>query len=374
MKVLCIMCQNIFDVKSGGGQGAKRNYDAIKNSMCGEDTVYTCIISENLVFEENERELYIPGLKNNIERALAALQSRKCCKKSYEKKIWNFVKKIEPDIIYLDTSKLGKYAKYIKKNHKCSVLVFFHNVESDYSLNFVKNMGYQYLLAYLASLKNEKTAVKYADQLICLNERDKRRIEKVYGRSPESIIPVSLPDKFEKERLNIDLNNGILFVGSLFPPNYQGIMWFINEVMSKLPEEKLTIVGKDFEKRKSELERKNVRVIGTVVNLDSYYYTYPIIVMPIQYGSGMKVKTVEAMMYGKVILATDEALEGYDITEKEGVLRCNTAEEFIDAIRKIMSGNTNFVNDKVRNIFLNRYEYKVTNKQFGELINELRKK
>ncbi len=370
MRIVCIMCQNIFNVKSGGGQCAKRNLDAIKNSMREEDVLYTCIISEESVLEEKENELHIPGLRGTAEKVLAALQGRKCCKKSYEKTMWNFIDRIQPDVIYLDTSKLGKYVKYMKKRYKCKTVVFFHNVESDYSLNFVRHKGVQYLLPYLASLKNEKEAVKYADKLICLNERDGKRIEELYGRRPEAVVPISLLDRFEKEKVNIDRNKGILFIGSLFPPNYHGVKWFVDNVMSKLPEQKLAIVGKNFEKKRTELERENVQVIGTVDDLEIYYYTYPIMVMPIRYGSGMKVKTAEAMMYGKIILATDEALEGYMVTEENGVLRCNTPEEFISTIQKVMCETTDFANEKVRKIFLEQYEYKVTEKQFEKLIRE----
>lgn len=39
-------------------------------------------------------------------------------------------------------------------------------------------------------------------------------------------------------------------------------------------------------------------------------------VMPIFSGSGMKVKTAEALMYGKFLIGTKEAFEGYEIDEK----------------------------------------------------------
>ncbi|MCM1537454.1 MAG: glycosyltransferase family 4 protein [bacterium] len=370
MKILCIMCQDIFCVKSGGAQCAKRNYDAIINTLQEGDVLYTCVITAESSFIENEKVEYIPELNNNVERVLAALQGRKCCKKKYEKKIWKLIEEIRPEVVYLDTSKLGKCAKYIKENYGCRVIVFFHNVESDYSLNFVWNKGRQYLLPYLASLINEKEVVKYADQLVCLNERDKMRIEKVYGRSPETIIPISLSDKLQKEKINVDWSRGILFVGSLFPPNYQGIRWFVNEVMSRLPNEHLTIVGKGFEEKKAELERKNVTIIGTVEDVSSCYYMYPIVVMPIQYGSGMKVKTAEAMMYGKTILATDEALEGYEVNGVKGIFRCNTAEQFVDAIKKVMSEKINSFNEGVRELFLEHYEFGATCRQFEKLIRE----
>lgn len=369
MRVLCIMNQNIFDIKSGGGQCAKRNYDSIKESMKEGDLFYSCIISpEFKKVEEKSYEIYIPGLTGNVQSAIAALQGCKCCKKSYEKNIWNFFDRVKPDVVYMDTSKLGNLSRKIKKRYKSKIICFFHNVESDYSLNLVKNRGCQYLLSYLASLKNEKDTIKYADTIICLTQRDSDRIHELYGRYADIIVPISFKDKFEQSRNKIDDRKGLLFIGSLFPPNLDGIKWFVDEVMSRLPELNLTIVGKDFEKKRNMLERNNVKVIGTAVDLADFYYTYPIVVMPIQYGAGMKVKTAEAMMYGKIIMATNEALEGYEVSNQNYIFRCNTADEFIQKIRMVTEEKINYQNGGSRKIFLANYEFEVTRKKFEQAI------
>lgn len=374
MKVMCIMNQNILNVKSGGGQCSKRNYDAIKESLEEGDVLYICMISPEFAeCCQKEKELWIPGLRGNIQSAVAAMQGCKCCTKANEKKIWKYIDAIRPEIIYLDTSKLGHMAKKLKKKYGSKILVFFHNVESDYSQNLIKNRGKQYLLSYWASLGNEKKAVRYADKMICLTEKDSNRINELYGRRPDEIIPISFADSYDESRCTIRRENGLLFIGSLFPPNYDGIKWFVEEIMDKIPEQMLTIVGKDFEK-KTELERENVKVVGTVEHLEDYYYAYPVIVMPILYGAGMKVKTAEAMMYGKVILATDEALEGYNVSEADGVYKCNTQEEFIAAIRRVFCEPIDFKNSKIRKKFLTFYEYRVIQKQFEKLIKSLGKR
>lgn len=370
MKIVYITGQNIHKANFGGGQCAQRNYDAIKSSLDEKDDLYTCMIFNGSKLELEDHELHIPGIKNKIESAFAALRGSKCCKRTYEKYIWKYLDEIKPDLVYLDTSKLGKFSKRIKRKYGSRVIVFFHNVEADYSMYFVRNRGYQYLLAYWSSLWNERIAVKYGDSLICLNERDSKRIEELYGRIPDAVIPISFVDRYQKEKVAIDQDKGLLFVGSLFPPNYDGIKWFIENIMTQLPEYFLTIVGKDFEKKRKDLERDNVKVVGTVGNLEDYYYTYPVMVMPIQYGAGMKVKTAEAMMYGKIILATDEALEGYCIPEHCGIIRCNTSEEFVKAIRSVLTEKLDYNNLKGRKLFLENYEFEVTRKQFEKLIKE----
>lgn len=39
----------------------------------------------------------------------------------------------------------------------------------------------------------------------------------------------------------------------MFGPNYEGIKWFVDKVMKKLPEFTLAIVGRNFESQKKKL-------------------------------------------------------------------------------------------------------------------------
>lgn len=74
---------------------------------------------------------------------------------------------------------------------------------------------------------------------------------------------------------------------------------------------------------------KNVKVLGTVDDLAETYRNVDVVVEPILTGSGMKVKTAEALMHGKEIIGTEEALVGYE--ELKGQV-CLNAGEFIKKI------------------------------------------
>ncbi len=133
--------------------------------------------------------------------------------------------------------------------------------------------------------------------------------------------------------------------------------------MPSLPDYTLRIVGKNFEIKKKELERDNVDVIGTVDDLEPFYYADNIMVMPIFYGAGQKVKTAEAMMYGKTIIATEEALEGYSVTDIEGIHKCRTSTDFISAIQYEEMRPKQKYNYSVRDFFVSRFSYEVVSRQ-----------
>ena len=148
--------------------------------------------------------------------------------------------------------------------------------------------------------------------------------------------------------------------------------WFVKNVMSFLPDYKLIIVGKGFELKRKELEKSNVEVIGTVDDISDYYYRYPVVVMPITYGAGMKVKTAAAMMYGRIIIGSDEALEGYDVDDVNDIYRCNQTKEWISTIKLIFEDDKHQLYSKeVRQRFLDRYENKKIKNEYDQYLDRI---
>jgi hypothetical protein len=148
------------------------------------------------------------------------------------------------------------------------------------------------------------------------------------------VIPVSIVDRYNNEyKLDVPKEQFILFFGSAFFANVEGVRWFKENVMPfvSIP---LFIVGKGFEQYESELTTNNITVIGSVDNPEWYFYHSLCVVAPIFSGSGMKVKTAEAMMYGKKILGSDESFVGYD-SQNSNLVICNEAAQYISCINDL---------------------------------------
>lgn len=271
-----------------------------------------------------------------------------------EKKILKLISKISADIIFFDGALTGTLiAKLPAETFK---IVYATNCEKKYYGLKMKHEGIIHAIEYFCVKKNEKAAMDRSDCLICISKRDANDIYHFYGRRADVILPISFKDRYDVNKIkNQEYGKELLFVGSNFGPNYEGIKWFVDNVMTQLKEFKLYIVGKDFENNRDDLQKDNVTVIGSVDNLDEYYYRYPMLVMPILYGAGMKVKTAEAMMFGRTILATDEALEGYDVENIKGIYRCNSAEEFADCIKSLTNEGLPYVQEDVRHLFMEKY-------------------
>ena len=369
-KVLFITIQDMGAQYSNGGiQCSQKNYHLIEDNF-GHENVYLCTFSEEQQTNGRKGSIVFRRPKSRLGELISAICGCKIYFPWDEKAIIRFIKDYNADLIFIDSSTLGRLAKIKKISAK--TIVFYHNIEADYAWNKVKNEGIHFLPSYWASKYNDKCGT-LADKVICLNTRDSQRLYNLYGRKADFLLPITFADSFDIKKTTNTYKRQILFVGSFFSPNQLSVEWFIDEVMPKLNNVVLNIVGKDFEKMKEKYEKcKNVCVIGSVQQLDTYYYEHALTVLPIICGAGMKVKTAEAMMYGRTILASDEALEGYEVDGVEGIIRCNRAEEYVNAINDFFDkGIYKPYQEQVRRLFLEKYENNSIKEQFYNFISEL---
>lgn len=370
MKIVYLTTENLYGKINSGS--LKCSYSNLKMLKKISDNDIVHIFLDCNKQKLNNKTYEFKRQETKVSKLFLALLNRRFIFPQTENEIVQIIIKHKPEIVFFE----GPYWCYVieklkKKLNKTVFVLFMHNIEKEYYRN-LKCKSFSYKLLYKVTCNNERKSVNCANRIVVLNNRDERLLLKTYNRKSDMLLPISMEDIFDDRKINYLLeDNTLLFIGSLFPPNYDGIVWFIDNVMKELKEFKLVIVGKNFEKVRSKLERSNVSVIGNVDNLEEYYYRYPVLVMPILYGSGMKVKTAEALMYGKTIIATEEALEGYNAVNISGIYECNSKEEFIDTIRSVYKGKEyRNVRVDVRKHFLENFETNVLCEQFGRKLRQ----
>jgi spore coat polysaccharide biosynthesis predicted glycosyltransferase SpsG len=160
------------------------------------------------------------------------------------------------------------------------------------------------------------------------------------------------------------------FLGSYFGPNVDGIIWFIQNVLPHVNIQ-LRIIGRNMDKLKAIINKPNIEIFSNVSDLAPFMIESDYMLYPIFEGSGMKVKTCEALMYAKNIIGTPEAFSGYDIedcTKVGGV--CKTAQEFIACISHFSSHPLPRYNTYSRYLFLNKYSFESSLTAFEKIIFE----
>lgn len=360
MKLLFIRYKKSKNILEGGEQGSQKNYNVL-SQLVGEENITTYYVHDESqkksVIDYAKGILFFPfnyyfGLTPKRVKGITDMAS------SY-------------DVVFIDRSVFGIIAKKLKQaGYKGRVISFFHNVEVPYFEAKLGNKpGKGVLLRCIDN--NDRYACQYSDKTIALNPRDEEELYQRYGRKADVLIPVAFRDKYLKDSYPQNTTSTkplCLFLGAYFPPNNEGILWFVQNVLPHV-NVKMKVVGKGMARLKAEEPLlKDIEVISDAPDLLPYFEEADIMVLPIFKGSGMKVKTCESLMYGKNIIATDEAFVGYDVDYDKVGGKCNTAEEFIARIKDFEASPRPRFNAYSRQMFLEKYSEEAVVEKFREVL------
>lgn len=350
VNVLFVSCNGIEDKSIGGPKGTIRNYECM--SKYGKITNFHIVKKTNVDSFIALIEGYYPPMDE-----------------AYIKQIEKIIEEQKIDIVFFDQSFYGNFVERCKKKG-CKTIVFCHNCEVDYNkIRFTNTNNYLKKRLYTNSvIRNERKTIRSSDVVITFNERDSKRINELYNRQADYIIPLGLSDKCTGKACS-QIQHDVLIFSPVTEANLYGVRWFVNNVSEQI-NGKILIAGRGFDEYSDELSRKNVEIKGYVKDIEDVYLSARIVAIPQFIGAGMKVKTAEALMFGKEIVGTREAFEGYDEEILDVASLCNTSEEFVIAINARINNNTSY-SARAREIYLNRYSISAGNKVFNRIIQEI---
>lgn len=174
------------------------------------------------------------------------------------------------------------------------------------------------------------------DAVSVCSEGDARTLQ---GRGGDALIH-SVPNVTERataRRRQADAPT-ILFVGNLsFAPNMQGLRRFLKTswpiVAAAAPTARLLVVGLSPGKALTrELAIPGVELHANVPSVAPYYELADIVIAPIFFGGGTRVKVIEAMAAGRAIVSTQIGVEGLAVKDGVHVLVANSSKEIAAAI------------------------------------------
>lgn len=239
---------------------------------------------------------------------------RTCLKKmieqrSYDTIVFNYLKLIPPGF----------------KANGSRIIADLHDVQADRIKNDVlpKVNRLRRKTYFSRAVKSETLLLNKCDIGICISGMDKVRLEQREGVKTQLVTIAASADVSEGPPNDCSNTRfDFLFVGSNSDPNVDGICWFLNNcwplVTKKIPNATLLVQGavtrnKEFIRAMSSQTKGTIFLSGFVDDLTQIYERSRIVICPIQYGTGMKIKVVEAMSHGKAIVATATALEGIEL-------------------------------------------------------------
>ena len=137
------------------------------------------------------------------------------------------------------------------------------------------------------------------------------------------------------------INDRIAIVASETVSNVTGILQYINGPFKKIvelsPRAQLIIAGSACRQIPDSL---NVQKLGIVQCLKDFYTQISFAINPVSNGTGLKIKTVEAIEYGCPILSSDVGLDGLECLKCQGVVECRSCDDWVEESIKLLSSQS----------------------------------
>lgn len=164
----------------------------------------------------------------------------------------------------------------------------------------------------LATAQDEAAVLRRFDHVLAIQHQDARHF-----RESMRLPSVTLVMHAHQVRSTPWQASGdILMVGSNMPPNVDGARDFLQHwprVFEALGRQvRLNIVGAVCDALDDLRQTPGLHLLGQVDALSPHYDQAQLVINPVGYGSGLKIKSVEALCHGRPLLTTEAGAEGLE--------------------------------------------------------------
>lgn len=134
----------------------------------------------------------------------------------------------------------------------------------------------------------------------------------------------------------------LFHIGSMeWQANEQGVLWFLQKVwpllLVKYPQAQFHLAGKGLSKSDPRFFQTGVVNHGEVPDAEDFMHQHGIMVVPIQAGSGIRIKTLEAMALGVPVVSTSVGAQGLSVTSGTEMFIADQPQQFADAIATLLA-------------------------------------
>jgi|TARA_B110000027_G_C16116041_1_gene300141 glycosyltransferase involved in cell wall biosynthesis len=252
--------------------------------------------------------------------------------------IFQFLKNSKNNLIVIEGASWIFYSfiilisfKFLLPNSK--ILYFSHSVESEI------RKKYSNILIFNLTKFLEKLVFKYSYISTTVSKIEQNKIKKLYNcKTVHYPNALTLNNKIKKQIL---LKDYIIYSGSyLYKPNKSAIDILNKKIMpmllDKFPNLKLVLTGGGFNEKLPWVINKGIVKKKDLYNLIHYSKC---MCVPLNFGSGTRIKIIEAMAVGAIVVSTTKGIEGIDLKYKNPPFVKDNIKEITNIIVTIINKN-----------------------------------
>ncbi len=251
-----------------------------------------------------------------------------------------YCNQVKPEVIF---NQFVRTAKYVCKE-KPKVLDYQDalsaNMEGRASkCNIIKKFLFNLEAKRLR--KYEAKMFDVFDKLTIIVEADKKEIR--HRRQSEIIVlPNGVDNSYFEYKTTEEKEFDIIFSGGMsYAPNVVAALYLGKEIMplvwKELPDARLVIAGANPVQSVRNLASDNITVTGWVDDMKEYYAKSKIFIAPMQIGTGLQNKLLEAMAMNLPSITSPLANEALGAKENEEILIATTPQENANHIISLLT-------------------------------------
>ncbi|MDD2529793.1 MAG: glycosyltransferase [Bacteroidales bacterium] len=292
------------------------------------------------------------------------------------KKFTYFSKKVNPDVIYYQFVRTAKYSNI---NYP-KVLDFQDALSTNMKRRASKSSFLLKCLFNIEAKRLQKYEAKMFDifnKLTIIVETDKKEI-KHPSQDEITVISNGVDDSYFNYKNNNNKEFDIIFSGGMsYAPNSVAAIFLATEIMplvwEKLPNIKLVIAGANPTTSVQCLSSENIKVTGWVDDMKEYYAKSKIFVAPMQIGTGLQNKLLEAMAMKLPCISSPLANEALGATHNENILIASSPKEYADSIINLLQNPSlaDQIAQKGNNFVRENYRWETYGSQLESILKQV---
>jgi glycosyltransferase involved in cell wall biosynthesis len=147
-------------------------------------------------------------------------------------------------------------------------------------------------------------------------------------------------------------------------PNVDAVLYFAREIFplvrERLPDAEFVVAGKNPPAALVEGEGAGISCLGFVDDVPAFYGGVDLVVAPIRYGGGIKIKVLEAMACGRPVVTTSVGAEGIAEADEEALVVADDPAAFAGAAVALLVDETrrSELGERARRLIERRFSWR----------------
>jgi len=216
---------------------------------------------------------------------------------------------------------------------KIKIIYISHSIESEI------REKYSNKLIYFLTKILEKLVFQLSDLSTSVSSRERNKIKELY-KAKTIFLPNGIHlNKIQKQK-KIKANF-IIYTGSyLYKPNKDAIDYLNNFIMpelrKKIPNLKLVLTGGGFDQKFPWVINKGIVSKNELYNL---LQSSKCLCVPLKFGSGTRIKIIEALCLGVIVISSKKGIEGIKLKASNPPFIVDNKKKLINEILNIIKNN-----------------------------------